>query len=404
MNRLLPVFLLTFVNTLGFSLLIPVLPIVVRDWNMPDWTYGVLLAVYSLCLFWAAPIFGRLSDQHGRRKLLLFSQAGTLASWIAFAGLWFLDSWGQLDAIWLIVLLMLIRIIDGVTGGNNSVLQAYLSDISSEKERTAFFSYTAAVFGVGMIIGPAIGAYTMATSIDYLATAFVGILMSLATLFAIYAYLGESLKQTAPKMKIEWLQPFRLGKAFKDLHQQPIIQNVMVVNLLQSAALAAYISIIIFYLIDQIGLKETEVGHFLFLVGGFAIFNQLVMVKPIVDRLGSAKALALGLILMAFGLAAISFIQNLWLLILIYYFLNLGINICVPTMKAVVSNETAEDQRGEMLGLFESINSLMFGIMPIIATAIYAGLMSWSFILWGILAGLGVIFLATRCQVVLGRD
>ena len=404
MKKLLPVYLLTFVNTLGFSLLIPVLPIVVRDWNMPDWTYGLLLAVYSLCLFWAAPIFGRLSDQYGRRRLLLLSQAGTLASWVAFAGLWFLDSGMGLDALWLMILLMLIRIIDGVTGGNNSVLQAYLSDISSEKERAAFFSYTAAVFGVGMIIGPAIGAYTMATSIDYLATAIFGVFMSLVTLVAIHFHLAESLQQTAPKVKIQWLQPFRLGKAFRDLHEQPIIQNVMVVNLLQSAALAAYVSIIIFYLIDQIGLKETEVGHFLFLVGGFAIFNQLVMVKPIVERLGSAKALALGLILMALGLAAISFIQNLWLLILVYYFLNLGISICVPTMKAVVSNETAEDERGEMLGLFESINSLMFGIMPIVATAIYAGLMSWSFILWGLLAGLGVIYLATRCQIVMQRS
>ncbi|MGB0713598.1 MAG: MFS transporter, partial [Gammaproteobacteria bacterium] len=253
MSRLLPVFLLTFVNTLGFSLLIPVLPIMVRDWGMPDWAFGVLLAVYSLCLFWAAPIFGRLSDQYGRRRLLLLSQAGTLLSWIGFAGLWFLDSALGLGAAWLVLLLMLIRVVDGVTGGNSSVLQAYMSDISSAEEKAAFFSYTAAVFGVGMIVGPAIGAYTMATPIGYLATALFGVALSLVTLIAIHRSLSESLRHPAPRTPIPWMQPFRLGKAFHDLAEQPVVRNVMVVNLLQSAALAAYVSIVIFFLIDQIG-------------------------------------------------------------------------------------------------------------------------------------------------------
>lgn len=403
MKKLLPVFLLTFVNTLGFSLLIPVLPIVVRDWQMPDGIYGVLLAVYSLCLFWAAPIFGRLSDQYGRRRLLLLSQAGTLVSWLAFAGLWYLDTGLELGALWLVVLLMLIRIIDGVTGGNNSVLQAYLSDVSSDDEKAAFFSYTAAVFGVGMIVGPAIGAYSMASPVGYLATALFGVVLSLVTLIAIFFMLPESLQSHAPKSPVDWFKPFRLGRSLRDLADQPVVQNVMVVNLLQSAALAAYVSIIIFYLIDQIGLSETQVGNFLFVVGGFAIFNQLVMVKPIVERLGSARALALGLVLMTVGLAALPLLTSLWVLIAVYYFLNLGISICIPTMKAVVSNETAAEKQGEMLGLFESINSLMFGIMPILATLIYAGLQSASFLLWALLAGLGVVFLATRCQGVLKR-
>ncbi|MGB0722190.1 MAG: MFS transporter [Gammaproteobacteria bacterium] len=403
MKRLLPVFLLTFVNTLGFSLLIPVLPIIVRDWGMPDWTFGVLLAVYSLCLFWAAPIFGRLSDQYGRRRLLLYSQAGTLLSWIAFAGLWFLDTGLGLDAVWLVVLLMIIRVIDGLTGGNSSVLQAYMSDISTAREKAAFFSYTAAVFGVGMIVGPAIGAYTMATPVGYLATTLFGVALSFLTLVLMHRALPESLRETAPRVPVQWLQPFRLGTAFRDLAEQPVVRNVMVVNLLQSAALAAYVSIVIFYLIDQIGLDETEVGHFLFVVGGFAIFNQLVMVKPLVARLGSANALGLGLLLMTLGLCALPFIHGLWVLVPVYYVLNLGISICIPTMKAVVSNESEAHRQGEMLGLFESINSLMFGIMPVISTAVYGGLLSASFLLWGVLAGLGFVYLRTRCAEVMGH-
>lgn len=400
-KKLLPVFLLTLVNTLGFSLLIPVLPIVIRDWDMPDWTFGILLSVYSLCLFWAAPIFGKLSDHYGRRKLLLLSQAGTLMSWMAFAGLWFLESELQVAPLWLLVILSIVRVIDGVTGGNNSVTQAYLSDVTPAAARATYFGYMAAIFGVGMIIGPAIGAYTMASPWGYLATAIFGTALSLITLMAIALLLPETLQQKAPKARPDLLRPFRLAGSLAALRDQPIVQNVMVVNLFQSAAMGAYVSIMIYYLIDQIGLSEAEVGNFLFVVGGFAIFNQIVMIKPIIRALGSARTLGLGLILMTGGLCALPFLDSIWVVVLAYYFLNLGISISIPTMKAVASNETPKQNQGEILGLFESINSLMFGIMPIIATAVYGGISSISFLLWGLIAGLGFVFMVTRCPGVL---
>ncbi|MGV6818616.1 MAG: MFS transporter [Thiotrichales bacterium] len=402
-TRLIPVFLLTLVNTLGFSLLIPVLPIVIRDWGMPDWTYGILLSVYSLCLFWAAPVFGKLSDQHGRRRLLLFSQAGTLVSWLAFCVLWYLDTQLQVAPVILIIVLSLVRMTDGITGGNSAVTQGYLSDITQDEDKAAYFGYTAAVFGLGMIIGPAIGAYTMATSWDYLATGVFGVLLSLVTLLSIAYFLPESLREPAPKTRLDWTRPFRLAGAIKDLDGLPIVQSIMGVNLFQSAALGAYVSILIYYLIDQIALKETEIGNFLFIVGGFAIFNQLVMIKPIVSRLGSANALALGLVLMAAGLIILPFLSSLWTVIPVYYFLNLGISISIPTMKAVASSESPKENQGEILGLFESINSLMFGIMPIIATLIYAEISSISFLLWGAVAGLGFLFMLIRCPSLLKR-
>lgn len=400
-KKLLPTFLLTLVNALGFSLLIPVLPIVIRGWGMPDWTFGILLSVYSLCLFWAAPIFGKLSDQYGRRKLLLLSQAGTLLSWLAFAGLWLLETGLQIAPLWLLVMLSIVRIIDGITGGNNSVTQAYLSDVTSPSSRAAYFGYLAAIFGLGMIIGPAIGAYTMASPWGYLATALFGTALSLVTLVAIALLLPETLRQRGPSAPLDLFRPFRLAASLGALRDQPIVQNVMVVNLFQSAAMGAYVSIMIFYLIDQIGLSETEVGNFLFVVGGFAIFNQMVMIKPISRALGNARTLLLGLVLMAGGLCALPFLQSLWVVIFAYYFLNLGISISIPTMKAVVSNQTSDLNQGEVLGLFESINSLMFGIMPIVATAVYSGIASISFLLWGLVAGLGFVFMLTRCPTVL---
>ena len=401
LTKLLPVFLLTLVNTLGFSLLIPVLPIVIRDWGMPDWAFGALLSIYSLCLFWAAPIFGKLSDQYGRRKLLLLSQAGTLLSWVAFVGLWFLESSLQIAPLWLLTFLSVVRVIDGVTGGNNSVTQAYLSDVTPEASRADYFGYVGAIFGLGIIIGPAIGAYTIASPWGYLATALFGVALSLVTLIATAVLMPETLKKRAPPTRLDLWQPFRLAASLGALRDQPIVQNVMVVNLFQSAAMGAYVSILVFYLLDQIGLSQGQIGHFLFMIGAFAIFNQTVMIRPIVKAVGSARALGLGMVLMAGGLCALPFFTSLWIVIPVYYMLNLGISVAVPTMKAVVSNETPAENQGEVLGLFESINSLMFGIMPIVATAVYGGIASISFLLWGLLAGLGAVFMLTRCPGVM---
>ena len=395
-KKMVPVLLLTLVNTLGFSLLIPVLPFMLRNWNMPDWSFGIMLSIYGLSQFWAAPLFGRLSDQYGRRVMLIWSHVGTLASWIVFGTLWFLDSWLQFPALVLLLLLVLSRLIDGITGGNNAVTQAYMADIVSGKDKVAHFGYLSAAMGIGMIIGPAIGAYTMATSITYLATASVGAAFSIVTLIALLLWLPESLTTFAAKTKIDWFAPFKFVKAIKTLHENPKVQDMFVAAFLLTASMGAYTSIMVFYLIDQFEFKETEIGNFLLAVGGFAIFNQLAMVKPIVKFFGEHKALLIGFSLLSVGLFSFPFITDIWVLVCSYYLVNLGFSVALPTIKGLLSNMTNSTMQGQTLGLMESVQALMFGVMPLFSTLLYGQMKVNSFFAWSGFAVVGTLFILVR--------
>ncbi len=128
MNRkTFPIVLLSLVNGIGFTLLIPVLPFIVRDLGYSAAVFGLLMAVYPMSQFFAAPLLGTLSDYYGRRPILLVSQAGTLLSWIIFAAAYFTTG-----SIWPLLIIAFSRVIDGLTGGNQSVANAYLADVTTE--------------------------------------------------------------------------------------------------------------------------------------------------------------------------------------------------------------------------------------------------------------------------------
>jgi MFS family permease len=397
MIKIAPVLLLTLVNTLSFSLLIPVMPFMLRNWELADWSFGVIIALFSFCQFWAAPIFGRLSDQHGRRKILLITQGGTLLSWLLLMLLWFVESRFTLPVFLLLAFLIFVRVVDGITGGNSSVTNAYLSDITSKKQKATYFGYLSATMGLGMIIGPAVGAYTMATGYDYLATAAVGALLSLVTLGFIAFALKESLLDKATKTKLDYLQPFKIAGSFAALKGQDIVKNVLVVRLFLGATLASYTSVMVFYLIDQFSLSQVQIGNFLFFVGGFAIFNQIVLIKPIVALFGEARALVLGLFLLFAGLVSFPFVEQYWLLLLVYYLANLGFSICLPTIKSVLTTQTDKRNQGSILGLEESLGALMMTIMPVVSTLVYSAIGVNSFWIWGSLAAFACVFLILAC-------
>ncbi|MBF7073589.1 MFS transporter [Glaciecola sp. MH2013] len=398
MKKLLPVLLLTLVNTLSFSLLIPVIPVMLRNWQMPDWTFGLILALFSFCQFWAAPIFGALSDQFGRRNILLITQGGTFISWLLFVVLWFVESMLVLPVFILLAFLIVLRVVDGLTGGNSSVTNAYLSDITSKAEKARYFGYLSATMGVGMIVGPAIGAYTIASQYGYLLTALVGGLLSLLTLGFIAFGLQESLKDKARASSIDWFKPFKLRSSFSDLKGQKVVKNILIVRIFLGATLASYTSVMVFYLLDQFALTEIQIGNFLFFVGGFAIFNQLVLIQPIVSKLGEARALALGLFLLFIGLLSFPYVELYSVLLCVYYLANLGFSICLPTIKSVLTTQTDPTRQGSILGLEESLGALTMAVMPIISTSVYLFIGVKSFWIWGSLSGLACVFLLVTCQ------
>ncbi|WP_206057295.1 MFS transporter [Nitratireductor sp. XY-223] len=170
---LLPILSINFVGTLGFSIVLPFLVFLVADWGGNAIIFGALASTYSAFQLIGAPILGRWSDRFGRRKVLLLSQLGTLLSWIIFLAAFLLPAntllsvdsalLGQFTLTLPLLVLFIARAADGLTGGNVSVANAYLADITDESHRTENFGRMAVSTNAGFILGPALAGILGAT-------------------------------------------------------------------------------------------------------------------------------------------------------------------------------------------------------------------------------------------------
>lgn len=372
-NKFLPAYFLTFVNTLGASILMPVLPFIVTDLGAEKWVYGLLITLYSIFQFFGAPWLGSLSDSLGRKPVLIISHLGTLLSWFVFI-IALLIPEHQIFGISLsLVIIAVSRILDGITGGNNSVANAYVADITTNDEKMYIFGYLGGIAGIALILGPGLGGISASTSYGYIGTPIAAVFISVITLIIMWKGLKESLpKEKRIERKKESLLDFiniigRFNKANPDI----AIKILFLTKILFTAMLGTYFGTIALFLIDTFQFSPKELGTFMLVVGIFLAFNQAFMSKWFVKKLGEFPTLILGLCLCALGLFTITLTNNLYLFIACYYFMNLGLSLCFPTFNALISIHADEDHKGEILGVSESITSLNLAIFPMLAAFLY---------------------------------
>ena len=385
--KILPAYLLTFVNVLGFSIMIPVLPFIVREANAPDYIYGLLLSTYSFFQFIGSPYLGKLSDSKGRKPILLISQLGTFLSWGIFAVAYFIP-YNALDEstftfmgklFYLCLPLLIIafaRIADGLTGGNISVANAYVSDITTPKQKKTIFGALGGIAGIGFVIGPAIGGFTASFSIGYLGTIITAASISFITLIALMFFLKESLKkeERRPYVKHNFIKSFNLVKRVNELNPKMIIKQVLMLKIIMSVTMACYISTIVLFIIELFQFDEIGVGLFMLVAGFFLGFNQAFIYRKIVVKIGELKTLGLGFGLMSLGFIAITVTDVLWIYMVLYYVLNLGLSLSIPVFNSLISQHADKDKLGELMGISESIQSLSNAIFPVIAAAIFGAI------------------------------
>ena len=200
--RLFPILLVNFIGTLGFSIVLPFLVTLVNRLGGNALVYGVMGATYSGFQLVGAPILGAWSDVYGRRRILLLSQLGTLGSWVIFLGGLFVPAWALFDVDSALLgsfavtaplaLLFLARALDGLTGGNVSVANAYLADVSPEGERKENFGKMAVAGNLGFIIGPILAGVLGATRYGEVLPVAAALFISLVASVVIALYLPES--------------------------------------------------------------------------------------------------------------------------------------------------------------------------------------------------------------------
>lgn len=392
--------MLMFVNTLGFTLLLPVLPFIIREYGQSDAMYGLLLSLYAVFVFVASPILGNLSDKYGRKPILIISQAGTLASWVVFGLAWFMDG-----STWPILIIAFSRITDGITGGNVSVANAYLSDITTPEERTQAFTYLVVASGTALLIGPSIGGFSSATSIGFLGTAIVAVLISTVTLLLIIFQVEESLPPEArtAEININPLYQLNMLAKIRNLSNSQPIQRMFVLRLIFSFGLQGYVAIIVLYVIDLFQFNEQQLGFFLLFVGSFLIFNQLVAFPFFSKRFDDLTILLLGFLLMPIGLFLLPIFEAMLFYLLSYYVLNLGLSLGLPIIKSLLSKLSDSRQQGTVMGIDEALVALTGAIAPAIAGVLYTQIGAMTFVLIGIFVLIG-LFVTMSSQGMLRQN
>lgn len=366
--RTAPILLLTFVNAIGGTLLIPVLPFVVRDLGRSDFVFALLIAAYPAAQFFAAPLLGSIADNRGRRPVLIASQAGTLVAWILFGTAWFVDG----DAA--LALIAVSRIVDGLTGGNASVAAAYLADVTTADERTNVFSVQGAVAGVALIIGPALGAFSAATSLDFLGPALLAIAISAATLLWMVLSLEESLADDnrSPTLDLNPLHQLNLISQVRHLSSKGPLLRLFSVQVLFTLALGAYTTIVVLWYVDRLGVSETSAGLLLLAVGVFLIFNELVTVRLAESKLGDLGTMILGVCILPIGFLLVRIPTSVVWFLPASFVLNAGMAMVMPTLQSLVTQVADDREEGAVQGVNTSMAAVASTLAPVAAGALYA--------------------------------
>src|SRR5580658_3762360 len=203
------IFLIVFSDLMGFGIIIPLLPLFAAQYHASPLDIGLLFSIYSACQFVASPIMGAISDRFGRRPVLIFSQLGSSLGYLLLGVVMNLH-WAHPE--YALLLIYCSRLIDGISGGNISTAQAYISDVTTAKNRARGMGVLGAAFGVGFAMGPALGA--LLVTIHPALPGYFAALMSFVAMLQTYFRLKEG-RVHKPSEAGGWLHPSRFIPVFR---------------------------------------------------------------------------------------------------------------------------------------------------------------------------------------------
>jgi len=355
-KRLWIIFLIIFINMMGFGIILPLLPYYVESLGAGPVTIGLLMAAYSLFQLFSAPILGELSDKFGRRPILLFSIGGTAVS---FALMGLAKS---------IPLLFFARIIDGASGGNISTAQAYIADITTKENRTQGMGVMMAGMSLGMILGPAIGG--LLSRFGYSAPAYAAGFVALIATVLTYFYLPESLNQNIVREVKKRRKFFSLGD-FRDALTHPDIGLYLTISFVVMFAFSLLQGTFALFTEHALHLTVESNGYIFAYLGFIGITMQLFFLKRILKIIPENKIIVPTILLLAVAMALIAFSQNLFSLfvaITVFAFTN---SISGPVLAGLISKNTPDSEQGNIAGMNQSIGGVARLIGPVLGTSVY---------------------------------
>ncbi len=381
-SRLFTIFIVVFVDLLGFSLILPLLPYYAEEYGASAFVVGLLVASYAAASLVGSPLLGRLSDRFGRRPVLLVSVFGTLLGFLllGFAapigeGLAKLIAPGAAN-LFVVAVLFFARILDGVTAGNLTVAQAYISDVTDASNRAKGLGLIGAAFGLGFIIGPAAGGLLSKTS--YALPAFVAAAIALLNLFQIYFLLPESLTAERRREMGETRRPpFTLNALFVAL-KRPIVGPLLHVRFFFGLAFATFQTIFALYAQYRLGLGSDQTGYVLAYVGLLSVITQGGLIGPLTRRFRENQLIITGLWLMALSLLAWAFVPNLVVLLIVMFPLALAGGVLGTVLQSAITKAVQPQEIGGILGISGSLEALTRVIAPTVGGFLLGRIGTWA--------------------------
>lgn len=374
-------FCIVLLDLLGFGIVIPILPLLFTDLTSPfsimgrEFSvqngyifYGLLLATYPLFQFFAAPVLGQLSDKYGRRKILLISLTGTGISYLLF-GIGLLTR--------NIPLLFFARAIDGITGGNISVAQAIVADISSAEQKTRYFGLLGAGFGIGLIMGPYLGGKLSDPAVvswfNLDVPFWFAAFLSFSNAIAVYFLLPETLRTLHSKTTIRWFQSVtNIMRAYelKKFHA------LFLTGFLYQCSFAFFTAFISVFLYKHFGFKQSSIGEYFAYAGIWIAITQAFITKHAYRRFKDTEIVGYGLIGCTVFIFIFFLINSTWELYILTAFFAIFNGLVQTSILSLVSNTAEESSQGKILGINSSVYAIAQAIPPLVSGFLAASLQS----------------------------
>ena len=380
-SRLLTIFLIVFIDLLGFSLILPLLPYYAETYGATPTMVGLLIASYAAAQLIGAPLLGRLSDRIGRRPVLIISVVGT---GIGFLLLGFADPIGHLLAemvaphavnAFVIGVLFFSRILDGLTGGNITVAQAYITDVTDEQNRAKGLGLIGAAFGLGFIIGPAVGGAL--SQWGYNLPAFVAASVSFINVLMIIFLLPESLPPEQRSTASGQNRPPFTFTALRQALKRPKVGPLLQVRFFFALAFAIFQTIFALYA-QSIGLSAQTTGYLLTYVGVISVVVQAGLIGLLTRRFNENSLMIAGLWIMTGALLAWSIATQLWFLVVLIVPLAAAGGVLNTVIQSSITKSVTKLEVGGILGLTASLEAVTRIIAPITGSYLLDNLGLWA--------------------------
>lgn len=352
-----------FLCGIGFSIITPIVPFLVEPYVSNSGNQAIvvtlLTSIYAVCLFFAAPALGALSDRYGRRPILLICLLGSTIGYLIF---------GMGGALWI---LFLGRIIDGITGGNISTLFAYFADITPREQRTKYFGWISAIAGIGGAIGPTLGG--LLAKFGYSVPMYFVAIITLLNLIYGIIYMPESLNKNNRLKNITFtrLNPFiQLVNILSMKNLRRLLISAFLLWVPNGALQATFSE----FTVNTFNWTPVVIGLMFSIMGIQDIISQAFIMPKLLKKFSDIQIVILGMSSEVIGyiFIAVSAIFSFYPLVIVGMFIfAFGDSIFGPSFNGILSKSGDASEQGRIQGGSQAIQSLAIIIGPIIGGEIY---------------------------------